>query len=430
VESEAVALVDKDIKVTKKLKWLSWYPLDETQPAFELFKQVYGVPEPEKGGNITEWINVSYDDRAKELAKMVAAGTPPDLYPFEDRIFPYGIHQNLFEPVDDLFDESKPIFDTYRVETDLIKWKGRMYTPVTYVTPSSMLWYRRSVAEEAGITDPYELYKQGKWNWDTFLEVCRKFSDPDEKMYAIDGWPVDSALPLTTGKPMIGIQNGALVSHLNDPAIERAADLLETLAKNNYRDPREDYNVHSDAWANGKTLFYADGYNVFQTTFKQYRQTHNWSADEIMFVPYPKDPRADKYYQGAQLTGFLSPRGSQNREGYKALIECTLASTNKEPTSGAFLEKQKKDYGWTDEMYALLDELRLNFAHVYEFKNGIGDDVASATNAQSPVELMTKGVYMDAAGADGTEYVNYAQARAAFENIINSRITELNSSIH
>ena len=41
--SELQDKVDTNLKVEKKIRWLSHWAIDETQPAAELFKYVYGI---------------------------------------------------------------------------------------------------------------------------------------------------------------------------------------------------------------------------------------------------------------------------------------------------------------------------------------------------------------------------------------------------
>src|SRR5574344_1127121 len=71
--------MDNSFSVTKKITWLSWWQIDETQAAAELFKQVYGVPEAgnadygKDADNIFEYVYVAYADRYEKLANMISA---------------------------------------------------------------------------------------------------------------------------------------------------------------------------------------------------------------------------------------------------------------------------------------------------------------------------------------------------------------------
>ena len=42
--------------------------------------------------------------------------------------------------------------------------------------PGWGLWYNKALLRKENLTDPAELVKQGKWNWDTFLNYCQKLT--------------------------------------------------------------------------------------------------------------------------------------------------------------------------------------------------------------------------------------------------------------
>ena len=54
----AASLDDPDLEVTKRLKWMAWWDIDETTAAAEMFKVAYGIPEdgddPASEGRIFE----------------------------------------------------------------------------------------------------------------------------------------------------------------------------------------------------------------------------------------------------------------------------------------------------------------------------------------------------------------------------------------
>ena len=62
------------------------------------------------------------------------------------------------------------------------------------------------------------------------------------------------------------------------------------------------------------------------------------------------------------------------------------------------------------------------FRSIFDFKNGIGNDIADAGKAESPVEALTKTVYLS---GDKT----YAQLNAEYFTQIDTRINEINEKI-
>jgi len=418
-----------DVEVTKKLKWLAWFEIDETQPTAELFKQKYGVPEPEKDDKIIEYWKVPYESRFEELGKRILTNDSPDLFQFDVTNYPYCIYKNMFEPIDDILDLSAPEWQNTAEAIKRFTWGGKNYCPIAEVVPSYFLWYRKSVIEEAGLDDPYKLYKAGQWDWNKFLEMCESFSDPDNDKYVISGWNPDNSFICTTGVGLITIEDGKLVNNMNDARVERAMDLMYTLATRNYRYPHHELNdwaLNYNTFRSGDVLFWDDGQWKFEEMWYKFRDKDGWADDELCMVPYPKDPNSDKYYQMMKQDSYMLPQGSQNKEGYKAWLSCVVLTANDPEIKQIFRNKRMKPYGeggygWTEELLNIIDETVRDLAPVFDFKNGLGEDVSDNGAYESPVEMVTKYVYIHGN--------SYTQTRAETEAVINARIEELNASV-
>ncbi|HCE27183.1 MAG TPA: carbohydrate ABC transporter substrate-binding protein, CUT1 family, partial [Ruminococcaceae bacterium] len=226
----------KDIKVDTKIKWMAWWDIQEASPAVEVFKKLYGTPENKPKGyesvaDENVFVNVkvsSYADRYTSLSKLVQSDDSPDCFPFEICNYPYSVYQNLFQPLDGIIDFTTDDWADYKEAIDKFNWGGKNYCPIMSLVPTSFLWYRKSTVEEAGLDDPWELYESGKWTWETFLTMARKFSDPDNGKYVLDGYYPENNFVCTTGTPLIALEGGKLVSHLNDANIEKCLDMLRS----------------------------------------------------------------------------------------------------------------------------------------------------------------------------------------------------------
>ena len=115
--------------------------------------------------------------------------------------------------------------------------------------------------------------------------------------------------------------------------------------------------------------------------------------------------------------------GSDNVDGWKAWTKCVLAASKDENVVAAQREKSKNDFGWTDEQLDFIYELTHGaVVPVFDFKNGIGQDIASTTSSDNCIEMLTKDPYV--AGE-----ASYTQRRSENEGQINQRIEELNASV-
>lgn len=426
----------KDIKVDTKIKWMAWWDIQEASPAVEVFKKLYGTPENKPKGyesvaDENVFVNVkvsSYADRYTSLSKLVQSDDSPDCFPFEICNYPYSVYQNLFQPLDGIIDFTTDDWADYKEAIDKFNWGGKNYCPIMSLVPTSFLWYRKSTVEEAGLDDPWELYESGKWTWETFLTMARKFSDPDNGKYVLDGYHPENNFVCTTGTPLIALEGGKLVSHLNDANIEKCLDMIRSFdnTQEQLRYPRDIDNNWSPSypeWVNGNTLFFEDGTWRYEETWRLYKKKQKWDDDEINFVPFPQMDGSDKYYQSMKQDSIMLVAGSKNIDGYKAWIYANLVASNDPEIQKAGREQSKAEYDWTDTLLDRLDTMKdpTAFTGVFDFKNGIGQDIASTDNQDNPVEQLTKGPYMT-----GESYTSF---REQYQGQIDARLAELNKTV-
>ncbi len=426
----------KDIEVTTKPIWMAWWEIQEATPAVEMFKTLYGTPatKPEGFDHVPDenvFCNImitSYGDRYVNLAKQVTSDDSPDCFPFEICYYPYGVYQNLFQPVDDLFDFDSDDWADYKEVIDMFEWDGKNYCPIMDLSPNSLLWYRKTVVEEAGLEDPWELFDKGEWTWDVFMEMCREFADPDNSMYAIDGYSPAENIVATTGKPFIGLEDGKLVSNLYDANLEKAMNMMAKFddSQENLKYPKEILNnwaPNYKEWMNGKVLFFQDGTWRYEEHWQKFKKAMKWDDDEINFVPFPRMEGSDEYYQAMKQDAIMFVAGSKNPEGYKAWIYANLVATKDPDVKSAGRQQSIENYDWTEELLDRLDKVKDpdTFVPVFDFKNGIGPDIADTMTGENPVGHLTGDTY------NGGE--SYTSVREANQGVIVARIEELNAKV-
>ena len=426
--------VDKSIEVDKKIKWMAWWPMDETTAAVELFKLVYGVPESDKNGNVFQYITVAYGDRYDQLGKLIAAGDSPDLFPFEINNFPYSAYKGLFQPIDDYVDLYAPEWERTRYIMDQFMWGGKNYCAIPQIELDQVMWYRRSVVAEAGLKEPYELYKNDEWTWDTFLDMCDQWQNSGEGRYATDGWQTPDGLVITTGVPIISIEDGKLKDNLYNADLERAmTSLIDVLYKENYRYPRHELNGWSTSmneWVKGNTLFMTIEYTAYKDSFQGYIKRYKWDNTEIFCVPYPRDPQADKYYQKFKNFCYMLVSGSQNTAGFSAWTQCLIATVDDAETARLSREQLKINYDYSDELLDFFEEMQHGdrLTAVFDFKDGIGSDIVDSNTVYNPVSILTQIPYLNCLDSDSNP-VTFTTLRSSNEGIIRTRIDDLNASL-
>ena len=425
----------KDIKVDTKIKWMAWWDIQEASPAVEVFKKLYGTPANKPKGyesvddaNVFVNVSVTYKDRYTGLAKLVQSDDSPDCFPFEICNYPYSVYQNLFQSLDGVIDFTTDDWADYKEAIDKFNWGGKNYCPIMSLTPTSYLWYRKSVVEEAGLDDPWELYEKGEWTWSTFMEMARKFSDPENKKFVLDGYNPENNFVCTTGTPLISLEGGKLVSHMNDANIEKCLDMLRSFdnTQEKLRYPRDTENSwipSYNEWADGNTLFFEDGSWRYEETWRKFKKKNKWEDDEINFVPFPQMDGADTYYQEMKQDAYMFVSGSKNADGYKAWIYANLLSSKDEEVKKAGRQQSIDEFDWNETLLDRLDKLKdpATFESVFEFKNGIGPDIADSTNGENAVGHLTSDVIM---GGN-----SFTTVREENKGVIEARIKELNATV-
>lgn len=178
--------------------------------------------------------------------------------------------------------------------------------------------------------------------------MCIDFSDADNKTYGFDGWWFETNFLLTTGKPVIDMQDGVITSNLLSAEMERAENFLYEMNKMNLPLPKAEFSwvEQPQRISEGTTLFYPCGiWALYEADLSKFGED-----GEIMFVPMPKDPSADKYYLPAGVDAYALCKNASNPEGAATFMKCKLIAVGDEKTQEIAEKQYREDYGWTDEM--------------------------------------------------------------------------------
>lgn len=423
-----------DLEITDRIYWMAWWEIDETTPAAELFKKTYGTPangiQADRNGMIFDYTYCDYTGRFDTLGTAIAADEGPDLFPFEIYDFPYGVLRGRYQAIDDVVNLDSPKWDGTRDLMDKFVLNGKHYCAFYEISMNNLFYYRQSIIGDLGVEDPRTLFEEGRWDWDAFLEMARKFQQSGEGKYAIDGYNPENDFVLSTGTPMVGNNNGVIVNNLHDAAVERAENLMLTvLQQENLRYPRHElngWNVNPKAFADGNTLFYADGGTwVWEATLSKYALKYAWDSDEVQCVPCPKDPQADAHYVTLKQDSLMWCKGSTNANGVSAWIDCCVTTSSDPGVKEAAISKAMEDYSWNRELLEFIYSLcaldgTSPVTPIVDFKGGLGT-VSDSSATEAPVQSLTNLVYLTGE--------SYTTLRDTHEPAIQAAIDDVNKAI-
>ena len=337
----------------KTIKWLSDWDINPDSTGKN--KPVELVAFEEKYGGKIEWIQCDWENRYEKLSELINGGEGVDFfYAGNNDAFPKGAIREMFVPVDDYIDFSSPLWEDVQDVNDSLIWNGSHYCIVTQTVGDKVACvYNRKTIQEAGLTDPAELYARGEWDWNAFQSMLRSFTDPEAQHYGIDSWWYEFGLINTTGVAPVSIENGRLVNNLGDPAMERVQNYMYDLYTTGcislgYGD--YGWDTHPQYIGEGKLLFYPVGLYEF------YKSSKDWKAiygEDAFFVPMPKDPEADEYYTSVGMEAYTIVKGSQNPEGVARFLDCKRFVIMDEDTQALGDQQFRDDYGWSEDMIVM-----------------------------------------------------------------------------
>lgn len=418
-EEDKAAVAEVDIGDDEKLengtiRWLATYDInpDKGKPkmfALELFESKYG-------GKV-EWIPTTWENRYNDLSANVLGGTSPDLFPAQEfDTFPSKVIDGMFQPFDDYLDFDSDLWsEGCKKLAEAHVLGGKHYVAPVATDSKCLMIYNKKTIEENGLTDPAELLEEGNWTWDTFREMCLDYCDREEDKFAYDSWYFETQFILTTGVAPISVENGLVKSNLMSAEVERAENFMYNLKKDDLPLPKAEFNwtEQPQRISEGKTLFWPCAtWALWEADLSKFGK-----PEEIMFVPMPKDPDADKYYLPANMDAYALCKGASNPEGAAAFIKCKLIAEQDE-SALAITEKQyREDYGWTDEMFEMWYKVRemTDENPVVSLHMGLPTDVAA---------IVDDGIKQ--ASFNGTDW---AVTRESMSELTQQTVDELNAKI-
>lgn len=406
----------------KEIKWLAHYDINPStngaskKAELELFERKYG-------GYIT-WIPTTWDNRYNDLSTNVLGGTGVDLYASDTGNLPKGVISGMFQPVDEYIDINDAIWQNTKTAMDSYKFGDKHFMFVTNTIAQYFVYYNTETIEENGLDDPWDLYKAGEWNWDTFKSMLLEFVDEDNDQYGLDNWYNELALCYSAGVPTISSVDGHLVCNLKDSTLEQAMNFQYDLYNSGLVLNLEQFNwgIQPQMMGEKRELFCIGG------SWEAEGDPETWSMkippENLGIVPTPS-PAGSLPYQAAALEGYVLCKGAANPEGAARFAECTILAGADESAHEIFRQKRMEDAQWSEDLVNRLDEIN-DLAKQYpviDLAPGCSTDIASyTTDGGSSVGIR--------AAFHGTDWATNRESIAdAIEMLVADVDTELQNKV-
>lgn len=407
----------------QEIVWMADYDInpsnnDDRSVALTLFEDTYG-------GKV-KWIQTTSATKFDDLANKIMSDEQVDMFPYEWSCLPNGVYKDQYEPLDDYINLDDDLWADVKYMAESLVYNGKHYVIPYAISDPVCIQYSRELMQEEGLDDPYELYQKGEWTWDTFMDMMEKFvnnADDGEERFGINGW-FGQAVVQSTGKTIVTYDGSKFANNITDPQIEKAELLLQQIAQENLYDP---------SW---KSYFPEDGLTLF------YAMGGTWSLGEsngknpdgdIMIVPFPKDPDADKYYACTNYAAKMLVKNSQRGDAVATYIKCEriaqVEDQYKETAKQKALIQTQDAKGnvikyITEEQYdAFQKYVEQDISPVFDYGFGMG----SRMYGDGEYTYETRGVMNNLMEALLNGEVNtWAELREAWSSVVDTEIETYN----
>lgn len=301
LESVPKNLSGKEVTI---LAW--WNQFDYEKKKLEKFTKETGIK--------VKWIYVSSEEYMQRLSSLKASGSAPDLACITTENYPTAIMQNYFQPLDAGKLSLDP--DVFDLESmDKLKWNGKRYGSIikgtTYITMGLMM-YNADLFQKYGVKDPYTLWQENNWTWDTFVKTATDI----QKKSGVAGVtaPYNGfRLVQTCGEDAVSIKGGKLANNTGSKTYRNALKWLNNLMLNGQYKIM-DNSLQFDGFLSGKAAML-----VNENWALQAGERFNNTSFALGYAPLPCPTKDIVIAADAQLWGF--PVGSKNTDAAGYVLE-------------------------------------------------------------------------------------------------------------
>ncbi len=247
-----------------------------------------------------------------------AAGDAPDLIYIFSGLWPLAGTRGLVYSQSELKDMGvvgldHPIINrSYELSERNFSYAGEVFAVDTYLVTPNVMLINDTLIKECGIEkSPKDLYNEGKWNWDSFIDIMAKVTSVDKDAdgqvdyRGYNGWDPTYVTNANAGYMIEINEDNQLFANFDDIKVQNGLQMYNDLAKKGYMLERGDFKE-------GKTAAFVEThYNIAKKI--------NNNGDGLSFdwsvIPYPLGPDNAEGYQVGGCEAYSIVSSTQNPQG-------------------------------------------------------------------------------------------------------------------
>ncbi|MCL2740636.1 MAG: extracellular solute-binding protein [Oscillospiraceae bacterium] len=373
-----------------------WDSLNEwSEHGLERYREMYGFEvEFRPLGRTGPYVS--------QVEAMHKAGIAPDVILFWSQCVPRWVHAGILEPLSEHIDLSGGVWAdgaaTSRPAMRDASWGGVPYG-VYWPTFPYMVFYDREMVLEAGLADPYALYKEGGWDWDAFFSIGKALTrdltgNRINDVWGYLSWWVGRGFAASNGVEYVGADEwGEPFFALDHRYVEAMKAMDAAIYTHRMVDPVWwDPSPLARFLDGGAAMVYWDG--AFCEALKAVK------GESLGLAPHPRGPSLDaglgsRDMYGSAAIGICS--GSLVKGAAADFIRHTFAGS--EPEAAGERERRRLELIGDPALYA--DVMQWGSEAVSMSYQGFGEAFARAVDllGAKPKGVVWEDHFKDASGA-------------------------------
>ncbi len=319
------------------------------------------MAELEKAYNFKfEFINIPFEEYMDKFTTTVLAGEPfadVAIMEFKRAIVP--VKSGLVLPLSEFTVPGNDINNEQKLVTKLPALGGDEYAFSPPFVSVVGLHYNRDLFKRLGLEDPQDLYKNGQWTWDKFLELAKEATrdtDNDGKTdsFGLSGWPADMARHFGASNGVTFVNDATLADQAGDPKMIETLEFVNRLV-----------NVENILKVKTGNKMDWNETNTFKDGDVAMSIQYDWNIGDLTFeagvVPIPKGPQSDGQhtYANTALNGWFIPKGVKDPQ----IVYHIFEEMRNVPPTEEYLGQD-----WLEARYKTEADIQMAIEHV----NGTG----------------------------------------------------------
>ena len=323
---------------------------------------------------------VEWNSLRNTLQTMVLAGNGPDIFSIYNGVGSFLRNKGLTQNIKDYINMNDAAWEDMKGYSEVLFYKGSLTgVAITPPTITGGFVYNKTLINQAGLEDPWKLYKNKQWNITKFLEYVDELTvDQDHdgvpEVFGVS-MPGESLfkMALASGQDLVKMNaDGSFSNNLRNSIFTRWASYAAQIKKSGSYD--------TESWTRRQRFVQgkiAMSYDNIWDQFASANLIAMKKANKIGWVPSPMDINTKTYNHSAEILYYFLPKNSANPKGgaayyymlrYKALNPNAAQDTK-------IKNQYMSEYGWTAEEYEFQRDLSENFTavtfnwmHIPDFK--------------------------------------------------------------